>query len=104
LVVATVVAAFAVLVGMLAGAVGHVRGAADLAAVSAAAAQREGRSPCAAARVVAEENQTSLRDCDTEGDLFDFAVSVTVAAPLELDVPGVPEEVVAISHAGWLTD
>jgi secretion/DNA translocation related TadE-like protein len=104
LVVAAVIASFAVLVGMLAGAVEHVRGAADLAAVSAAAAQREGRSPCAAAETVAEENHASLRDCDTEGDLFDFAVSVTVAAPLGLALPGVPVEFEATAHAGWLGD
>jgi secretion/DNA translocation related TadE-like protein len=53
-------------------------GAADLVALSAATAYRDGGDACAAARSIAADNGVELSGCTTAGDSFDYAVSVTV--------------------------
>ena len=78
----------------------RVRGAADLVAVSAAAAQADGGDACVAASRIATANQVELRDCRTAGDLLDFVVTVTVAAP----AGSLPDRFgyTARSYAGWV--
>ena len=88
------------LVGGTLAAVERVRGAADLVAVSAAAAQADGGDACVAASRIATANQVELRNCRTAGDLLDFVVTVTVAAP----AGSLPDRFgyTARSHAGWV--
>ncbi len=95
-----VVAGLLVLLACGLAAAHSARAAADLAALSAAAEQVSGRSPCAAARAIAEANRTRLVECRVTGDSLDFVVSVRVAAPLPGGWPGVPAEVGAAAHAG----
>lgn len=101
---AVLVIAVATSVVVLAGSallgVQRVRAAADLVAVSAAAAQADGGDPCAAAARVAVANQVELRECVVAGDLLDFAVTVTVAAPAD-SLPG-RWGFTSRSHAGWM--
>ncbi len=79
-------------------AIQRVQAAADLVAVSAAAAQAGGQDACVAAGRLARANQVELRDCSIAGDLIDFAVTVTIAAP-----PGsLPVDFTTRSHAGWV--
>lgn len=104
LVTATVVvlgvgSAVAVLVGGALASVQQTRSAADLVALSAAVAQADGADACAAAGQIARENRVELSECRTAGDLLEFVVSVTVAAPDSL--PG-RLGFTARSHAGWV--
>ena len=78
----------------------RVREAADLVALSAAAANADGRDACAAAARIAAANQVELRGCETAGDLLDFVVTVTVAAPAD-SLPG-RLGFTTRSHAGWV--
>ncbi len=59
----------------------HIDGAADLAAVSAAARLQRGGDPCAAAVTVAEVNDVLLADCRTEGEDVVVTVREEVALP-----------------------
>ena len=95
-----VVAAVVVLVGSGLAAAQRVRQAADLVAVSAAAASADGGDACAAAARIAAANQVELRGCEAAGDLLDFAVTVTVAAPAD-SLPG-RLGFVTRSYAGWV--
>lgn len=78
------------------------RGAADLVALSGAAAQARGQSACPAARRIASENGVRLMACTVEGDSWDFVVSVTVEKPVTLSVPSLPHSVRETAHAGRL--
>ena len=92
-VVATVAAAYLV--------VGHrARAAADLTALSGAAAYAEGRSPCAAAARLARANGARLQTCDQVGDEVDYVVSVAVRVDVGLRVPGLPRSLTGRAHAG----
>jgi secretion/DNA translocation related TadE-like protein len=75
--------------------------AADLAALSGAAAHTRGRDACAAAGGVARANQVSLAGCRVSGDSFDFVVEVTVVRHLRAP-PGLPGTVTAKAEAGRL--
>lgn len=80
---------------------GHrARGAADLAALSGAAAFAEGRPPCPAARRVARANDARVTGCDQVGDDVDYVVSVTVAVTVPVRVPGLPRSLTGRAHAG----
>lgn len=73
----------------------QAQAAADLAALSGAAAGEQGGDACAAAGEVAEANRSALTDCRVDGD----DVLVTVA----VDLPGAVEvldEVRARARAG----
>lgn len=96
-----VAAAGLLLIGAAVTAIQQVRSAADLVAVSAASAQAGGDRPCAAAARIAVANQVELRDCQAAGDLIDFAVTVTVAAPPD-SLPG-RFGFTTRSHAGWVS-
>lgn len=80
---------------------GHqARSAADLAALSGAAAYAEGRDACAAARRLARANGGRVAACDQVGDDVDYVVSVTVAVRVGLRVPGLPRTLSGRAHAG----
>jgi secretion/DNA translocation related TadE-like protein len=78
----------------------RVRTAADLAALSGAAAQASGSDGCPAARSNARSNGARLVECGQVGDSVDFVV--TVRAEVEVDVlfPGLPKRLRAVAHAG----
>lgn len=81
--------------------VGHrAHGAADLAALSGAAAYAEGRPPCPAAARMARANDARVTRCDRVGDEVDYVVSVTVEVPAGLRVPGLPSVLTGRAHAG----
>jgi secretion/DNA translocation related TadE-like protein len=81
-------------------AVHHVRGAADLAALSGAVAVQGGEDGCAASRRVARANETSLLTCDRVGDAVDFVISVKLVGSVRLDIPGLPTKIIGSAHAG----
>jgi secretion/DNA translocation related TadE-like protein len=81
-------------------AVHHVRGAADLAALSGAVAVQAGEDGCEAATRMAHANETSLLTCDRVGDAVDFVISVRVAGRVGLNVPGLPAKIIGFAHAG----
>lgn len=91
-------AAVVVGVGGALASIQQTQSAGDLVAVSAAAAQAEGKDACVAAGEIARANRVELSSCRTAGDLLDFVVTVTVAAPDSL--PG-RLGFTARSHAGW---
>jgi secretion/DNA translocation related TadE-like protein len=82
------------------GANHRARGAADLAALSGAAAFQEGRDPCAQADRTARGNGAIARHCDQVGDQIGFVVTVRVAVPIRLRIPGLPRTVEAEAYAG----
>lgn len=92
--------AIALLVGGALAAVQQLQSAADLVALSAAAAQADGEDACAAARPIAQANRVELRQCQVAGDLLDFVVTVTVAAEPD-SLPG-RLGFTTRSHAGWV--
>ena len=95
------VVSMAVVVAAVYLVVGHrASGAADLAALSGAAAYAEGRPPCAAAARIARANDAGLVRCDQVGDEVDYVVSVTVEVPVGLRVPGLPRALSGRAHAG----
>lgn len=96
-----VVAAVLLLVGAALTGIRQVRSASDLVAVSAASAQANGEPPCVAAARMAEANHVELRDCQAAGDLIDFVVTVTIAAPAD-SLPG-KFGFTTRSHAGWVS-
>ena len=80
---------------------GHrAHGAADLAALSGAAAYAEGRSPCPTAARLARANGARLARCDRVGDDVDYVVSVTVEVEVGVRVPGLPRTLSGRAHAG----
>ena len=78
----------------------RARGAADLAALSAAAAYQQGADPCAQARRTAAANGARVARCDRVGDAVDFVVSVVVVVDADSRVPGLPRTVPARANAG----
>lgn len=77
-------------------------GAADLSALSGAAAQVGGTDACAAAGRVARANGVVLKACTVSGDSFDFVVRTTVTRQLRAP-PGLPATVTASAEAGRLS-
>jgi secretion/DNA translocation related TadE-like protein len=75
-------------------------GAADLVALSAASAYRDGADACAAAKSVASANEVDLTACTVAGDSIDYAVQVVVRR--QGSVFGLPVNVTATSVAGHL--
>ena len=77
-------------------------GAADLSALSGAAAYARGDDACGTAREVARANGVALTACTVSGDSFDFVVRVGVTKHLRAP-PGLPGTVTAVAEAGRLT-
>lgn len=90
------------LVGRYLAAAHAARGAADLAALSAAAQRARGEAACPAADRIAAANGVRLTGCRVTGDSLDFVVSVTVRQPVPALLPALPEGVAATAHAGRL--
>jgi secretion/DNA translocation related TadE-like protein len=80
---------------------GHrARAAADLAALSGAAAFASGADSCGAARRNAESNTAVGVSCQQVGDQLDFVVTVEVEVPVQSRVAGLPRSVRAKASAG----
>ena len=90
-----------VVAGYLIG-VHQARGAADLAALSAAAVYAGAEDGCAQARRTAQHNGARVTRCDRVGDEVDFVVTVRVAVDVATPIVGLPRAVSAEAHAGPL--
>ncbi|HEV2927931.1 MAG TPA: Rv3654c family TadE-like protein [Propionibacteriaceae bacterium] len=100
-VVVTLGAAAMVIAGYL---VGHhrARSAADLAALSGAAAYSRGDDACDQARRIAPPNRAEVTSCARTGDDIDFVITVRTTVPVRSRLPGLPRSVEAEAHAGRL--
>jgi secretion/DNA translocation related TadE-like protein len=78
----------------------RVRAAADLSALSGAAAFEQGRDACAQARQTARQNGARLDRCDLVGDVINFVVTVRVSVAARTRIPQLPRMVAAEAHAG----
>lgn len=78
----------------------RARGAADLAAVSAAGRHAAGLPGCPVAHQLATVHGATLRRCTEVGDGIDFVVSVEVAVEVAVPAPGLPTRITARAHAG----
>jgi secretion/DNA translocation related TadE-like protein len=78
----------------------RARAAADLSALSGAAAYQQGREPCAEAAKTARQNGARMDRCDLVGDSIDFVVTVRVAVEARTRTPQLPRTVAAEAHAG----
>jgi secretion/DNA translocation related TadE-like protein len=78
----------------------RARAAADLSALSAAAAFQHGRDSCAQAGVTARQNSARVDRCSQVGDVIDFVVTVRVSVAARHRFPHLPKMVVAEAHAG----
>ncbi len=78
----------------------RARAAADLSALSGAAAYQQGREPCAEAAQTARQNGARVDRCDLVGDAIDFVVTVRVAVVARTRIPQLPRTVAAEAHAG----
>jgi secretion/DNA translocation related TadE-like protein len=98
-VVVTLAAAATVVAGYL---VSHhrARTAADLAALSGAAAYARGEDACDQARHTADRNGARVTRCDQVGDRVDFVVTVRVVVEVRVRSPGLPRRVEGEAHAG----
>jgi len=83
-------------------ALGHhrARAAADLAALSAAAAFEQGGDGCAQARRTAAANGAKVTSCEQIGDIVDFVFTVKVGLRATIRVAGLPGTIRAEAHAG----
>jgi secretion/DNA translocation related TadE-like protein len=78
----------------------RARDAADLAALSGAAAYQQGQNPCRQADRTARGNGATVEHCDQVGDQIGFVVTVRVAVPVRLRIPGLPRTAEAEAYAG----
>ncbi len=78
----------------------RARAAADLSALSGAAAYQDGREACAQATRSARQNGARLDHCDVVGDAIDFVVTVRVSVLARTRIPHLPHAVTAQAHAG----
>jgi secretion/DNA translocation related TadE-like protein len=78
----------------------RARAAADLSALSGAAAFQQGREPCAQAALTARQNGARVDRCSQVGDAVDFVVTVRVSVVARTRIPNMPRTVGAEAHAG----
>ena len=78
----------------------RARAAADLSALSAAAAFQQGRDACAQAALTAEQHSAQVKHCDAVGDAIDFVVTVRLSLATRTRIPQLPKTVTAEAHAG----
>ena len=78
----------------------QAREAADLSALSGAAAFEHGRDACAQARQTARQNGARVDRCGLVGNAIDFVVTVRVSVTARTRVPQLPKQVAAEAHAG----
>lgn len=98
--VLVVLSGAALLVAGFAVAHHRARAAADLAAVSGATVFAQGSDACQQARRSAQDNGAAVVSCEQVGDQVDYVVTVRVAVTVRTRVPGLPEQVQALAHAG----
>jgi secretion/DNA translocation related TadE-like protein len=82
----------------------RARAAADLSALSGAAAFQQGRDPCAQAALTARHNGARVDRCSQVGDAVDFVVTVRVSVVTRTRMPHMPRTVAAQAHAGPVRD
>lgn len=97
-VVMVVAGAALVVAGYLIGS-HQARGAADLAALSAAAVFERAEDGCAQAGRTARQNGARMTRCDRVGDEVDFVVTVRVAVDVRTPLVGLPRAISAEAHA-----
>ena len=78
----------------------RARAAADLAAVSGAAAFLQGQDACTRAREAARDNGARVLQCNQVGDQIDYVVSVRVELDVPIRVRGLPRRVQGLASAG----
>jgi secretion/DNA translocation related TadE-like protein len=78
----------------------RARAAADLSALSGAAAFQQGRDACDQARQIARRNGARVEQCDVVGEPTDFVVTVRVSVPARTHIPQLPKDVSAEAYAG----
>lgn len=78
----------------------RLQGAADLASLAGAEAQRTRRVACPAARASATANGVEVVECLVEGDEVEFVVRVSVVAPVGVWPVGQIGQVRAHANAG----
>lgn len=98
--VSLVLAAGVAVVAGYAVAAQKANAAADLVAISGAAAQVTGEGACRGAARAAQANGVRLSACRFAGDLLEFAVDVEVEFALPRPLPGLPDHLSARSRAG----
>jgi secretion/DNA translocation related TadE-like protein len=98
--VIVVLSSAALVIGAYAVGYHRVRAAADLSALSGAAAYQQGREPCAEAAKTARQNGARVDRCDLVGDAIDFVVTVRVSVVARTRIPQLPRTVAAEAHAG----
>jgi len=98
-VVVTLTSAALVIAGYATG-YHRARAAADLSALSGAAAFEHGRDACAQARQTARQNGARVDRCGLVGNAIDFVVTVRVSVAARTRVPQLPKQVAAEAHAG----
>ena len=81
----------------------RARAAADLAALSGAAAFTTGGDSCAEARRTARLNGARVTRCGRVGDDIDFVVTVRAVVDVRSLLPGLPKEVEAEAYAGRIS-
>ena len=82
----------------------RARAAADLSALSGAAAFQDGRDPCAQAALTARFNGARVDRCSQVGDALGFVVTVRVSVVARARIPRMPRTVAAEAHAGPVQD
>ena len=82
----------------------RARAAADLSALSGAAAFQQGSEPCAQAALTAKQNGARVVRCSQVGDAVDFVVTVRVSVVAGTGIPRMPSTVAAEAHAGPVHD
>lgn len=82
----------------------RARAAADLSALSGAAAFQQGSEPCAQAALTAKQNGARVVRCSQVGDAVDFVVTVRVSVVAGTRIPRMPSTVAAEAHAGPVHD
>ena len=82
----------------------RARAAADLSALSGAAAFQQGRDPCAQAALTARHNGARVDRCSQVGDEVGFVVTVRVSVEVRTRMPQMPSTVAAEAHAGPVED
>jgi len=82
----------------------RARAAADLSALSGAAAFQQGREPCAQAAMTARQNGARVARCNQVCDAVDFVVTVRVSVVVGTRIPHMPRTIAAEAHAGPVHD
>jgi secretion/DNA translocation related TadE-like protein len=78
----------------------RARAAADLSALSGAAAFQQSRDACIEVRQTAPQNGARVEHCDVVGDAIDFVVTVRVSVATHARIAQLPRKVAAEAHAG----